>query len=516
MDKYILKKIINISFTSSILLSFFDSAYAMDWTVHPSLQVQEIYSDNITLSNSNKKAAFVTDISPGISVNGTSTVNSFDLNYRMQNLYNAGGNSGLDIKNQLQMNSKYEFVRNKLFMDSSSSISQQNISNRQTSTNNNSGGGNSTNVTTFKLSPYWTPHFNSYANGDFRVTYDTVSTDRSGANGKIDTSSYTQNYSLSSGKRFSYFNWILSYNHSFKDNTNGNDITFQDSSLDLSYALNRDFSIFTIIGQSSNSFSSNSNSSNNGVSYTFGGQWKPSQRFLLKAGYGNNAFVTVDILPFDRLRWVTTYSNNNIGLNIGDTLDTRLDYRTRRSIWSFTFNEQTSTTQQQLLNQQVFTTTNSFNQQQQNILQNQGVRFNNQLPSLTNEVFVTKTAKLAVSFRTGKSNVSADAFFTRRNFEVSKIKEELTGFSASWKWNFSQRTNTSIRTSWQKIKSDGSLLLGITPFSDKRFDVTVGLTRNILSHLSGSIQYRFIDQSSNNSSNRYTVNSVSASLILQF
>lgn len=518
MDNLFFKKYLLVFFTGTVLLVFQDTAKAFDWIIFPSIQLQETYSDNITLSNNNKKAAFVTELSPGISINGTSAANTFDLNYRMQNLYNAGGNSGIDIKNQLQMNSMYEFVENKLFLDSSSSISQQNISNRNTSTNNNSGGSNSTTVTTFRLSPYWTPHFEGYADGDFRVTYDTVETDTSVAGGrKLETNSYAQNFKLTSGRRFSYFKWILSFNNSDRDNGTGPNVQFQDSSIDLSYALNRDFSVFALGTQNDNSFPSNSNSSNNGLSYTFGGQWQPSQRFSIKAGYGNNAFVTVDISPFDRLRWTTTYANNDVGLNTGDTWNSRLDYRTRRSIWTLSFNEVTTTSQQLLLNQQIFSTTNSFNQRLQNIVTNQGVVFNNQLPTLSNEVFISKRAALRVAFQTGKSDISGDVFATRRNFEISKIKEELFGASVSWQWDFSDRTKSQIRASWQRTKSTaGSGALAITPFRDDRFDFSVGLTRNILSRLNGRVRYRYVDQNSDSNVNKYTENSISASLFMQF
>jgi hypothetical protein len=303
----------------------------------------------------------------------------------------------------------------------------------------------------------------------------------------------------------------LAFNNSNRSNGNGEDVNFQNSQADIRYAIGRDFSAFARIGHSNNSFASNSNSNANGVVYTFGGQWQPSQRFRIEAGYGNNSFVTVEISPFNRLHWITTYANNDIGLNTGDVWSTELNYYTRRSVWTLSYSEDTTTTQQLLLDQQIFSTTDAFNELNQNIVTTQDPLFNTQLTSLTDEVFINKRAGLSASFRTGKSNISADVFLITRTFEQRQNDEEVTGVSASWNWQFSRRTSSTIRSGWQKTESDG-----VDAFSDNRFDVSVGLTRNIIYRLNGRLEYRFVDQSSDNSLNDYSENRISASLLLQF
>ena len=151
---------------------------AFDVTIRPSVSAKEIFSDNINLSTSgNEKSAFVSEVSPGVSIIGRSARSTLNLNYTMQNLYNAGGNNKLSTANQLQYNSHNTLYANRLFLDSHSSISQQNTNNQfQTANDNISKSGNSTNVSTFGMSPYWTPRFGDYANGNFRLNFDTVTT----------------------------------------------------------------------------------------------------------------------------------------------------------------------------------------------------------------------------------------------------------------------------------------------------------------------------------------------------
>ncbi len=495
----------SIIFCASIvyIATYQAPAFALDWTLRPNINLREIYSDNITLSNINEKSALVTEINPGISINGSSPISTFDLNYNLQALYNARGESGTDFNNQLQMNTNYTFLQNRLFMDSSSSISQQNNSNRQIAGDNISGSDNSSTISTFMLSPYWTPHFKNFADGEFRLTYNRVSSEQDGGgeNTLSDSNSFAQNINLNSGQYFSLFSWSFSFNNSEQNNQDSESVSFQNSQLELRYAIGRKFSIFARGGHSSNSFSSDSDSNNNGISYTFGGQWEPSQRLRVEAGYGNNRFVTVEISPFRRLHWITTYSNNDIGLNTGSRWDSQLNYNTRRTDWAISYSVDTVTTQQLLLEQQVLGTTDTsalFDR-------------NTGLPTLTDEVFVTKTFDISFSFQSGKSNISTNAYKTFRTYELSGNDEDVTGVSASWNWDFLRRTSSNLQIGWQKTESDG-----IDTFSDKRFDFSASVTRNILSRLNGSIEYRFVDQSSSDDFNEYSENRITANLSLTY
>jgi len=489
---------------STIYITVYQApVFALNWTLRPNINLREIYSDNITLSNINKKSALVTEINPGISINGSSPISTFDLNYNLQALYNARGESGTDFNNQLQMNTNYTFLQNRLFMDSSSSISQQNNSNRQIAGDNISGSDNSSTISTFMLSPYWTPHFKNFADGEFRLTYNKVNSEQDGGgeNTLSDSNSFSQNINLNSGQYFSLFSWSFSFNNSEQNNQDSENVSFQDSQLEIRYAIGRKYSVFARGGHNSNSFATNSDSSNNGISYTFGGQWEPSQRLRVEAGYGNNKFVTVEISPFNRLHWITTYSNNDIGLNTGSRWDSQLNYNTRRTDWAISYSVDTVTTQQ-LLGQ---STTALLNGNTGLLGRNTG------LQSLTDEVFVTKNFDISYSFQSGKSNISTNAYKTFRTFEESGNDEDVTGVSASWNWDFMRRTSSNLQVGWQKTESDG-----LDSFSDKRFNFSASVTRNILSRLNGSIEYRFVDQSSSDDLNEYSENRITANLSLTY
>ena len=110
-----------VTVVSVYILFYNTQPYALSWTINRSVQAQEIYSDNIKLAPSGREqSAFVTAVNPGVSIIAQSARSRLNFNYRMQNLYNAGGNSGFNIYNQLQSNSHNTFIPNKLFLDSNS------------------------------------------------------------------------------------------------------------------------------------------------------------------------------------------------------------------------------------------------------------------------------------------------------------------------------------------------------------------------------------------------------------
>ncbi len=479
--------------------------YAFDWIFRPTLTLREVLSDNIRQDDSDKKTALVTEVSPGFSLGSISSINTFNLNYRLQNLYNAGGDGGFDVNHQLSLNSKYQLVRNRLYIDTQSSISQQNTSNRRIVSDNLAGRG-STTVTTFSISPYWTPHFKDYVNGLVRVSYNRVST-TGGQSSLSDTNSYSQHIRLNSGRHFSRVQWFVDFNNQQNQRSDSEDVDFQSSTAQVNVFFTRFWSGFFRVGHQSNQFQTTTDTNKNGVFYTAGMQWQPSLRFSIQAGYGNNKFVTVNIMPMRRITWSTTYSNNDIGTNRGDRWQSSLRYYTRRSNWVFRYSEDTVTTQQILLGQQATLLQAGNNN-------NNVVLFRRDLPSLTDEVFVNKRADLSVSFRTGRSNLNFNAYRSRRTYQVSQSSETVFGASAGWNWSFSRRSQSNIRLLWQQTDGqDGT--------SDKRFEGILGVTRNIVNfagskQVNGRVEYRYVNQQSDLANNQFTENRISASLFMQF
>ncbi|OQW79297.1 MAG: exosortase [Proteobacteria bacterium ST_bin11] len=479
---------------------------ALDWRFSPTLSAGEIFSDNLTLSESNKKSGFVTELSPGVSLLGASSWSSFNLNYRMQGLYNAGGRDAIDINHQLNMNSLYQAVRNTLFLETQSSISQQNISNSFVTTDNISGNGGRSNITTFSVSPYWTPRFGQFASGLAKVGYSNASFES--LNGVSvtpqlsslvsDSDTFTRQARLSSGSYFNRVNWGLNYSSQEQSREIGQSVRFEQYQGDARYYINNKFNVFGQGGFENNDFQSTRNSISNGFFYTFGGQWTPSRWYSLEVGIGNNKHATIHLNPSQNFNSTITYRNKDVGLNIGDSWDANLNYIFKQATIAFNYSQETTTLQQLFAEQGFFrrdasgSLTQALNTQDlvaQGFLIAgptdpitgrpsliPGPNFNNsQLVlnpfDLVNDVIIRKRGNLTFSYQTGKSSYSASVFNERRTYEARSGEDMSYGVTGSWQWQFNPRMDLYLRPSWQH--TDGELS------SNSRYDVSLGVSRGI-------------------------------------
>ncbi len=528
------------------IIIFSQPIHAISWTLNKTLQAQEIYSDNIALAPSGRQqGAFVEAINPGISITGQSPYSTMNLNYRMQNLYNAGGNNSLNIYNQLQSSSYSTFIPNELFLNSTTSISQQNINNNQIGASNINNSSNSSNIYSFGIAPTWTPHISNYADGYFQVNANTIATSSnasSSSNSTLTPISNTFNLketmALNSGSYFQRVRWNLAVNNNESYVATGQNVSFQNSSARVSVPINAYFNVFTQGGYSNTSYPSSKNFSNNGAYYTAGGQWQPSQRFSLTVGAGNNSYVTVYISPITRITWTTTYSNNAIGTsfgqssnatstattigsnamttsaiggngNSGQNWQTALYYQAPKSTWSLTHINTTTTAQQILAQNQLLINPVTNLGPNQYIINN---------PILTNNVIVSTSWNLSVSFNPGKSTVSLSAYdqdYTYLN--SSGNKQNIIGVSGNWSWPFASKTILFLRPTWQTITNQGLA-------HSQYYRALIGLNQAITPNLNGILELQHMSQSSSsnltinelNPVNGYHENRVTATLSMRF
>ncbi len=491
------------------------SAFGGQWFITPALSISEIYSDNINLSPAgSERSAFVTQISPAISILRTGSRTNLNLTYQMQNNINQGGNGGVNINNQLFAIANSELVRNRLFLNASSTISQQNIVNTgPVTTNNINATGNRTDVYTFSVSPVWTPQLHGYANGVIRLGYDLVNTS-TGATGNSNT--YSLNAQLQSGYKFSNIAWRMGYNDTYSDRSQGGNVRFQNYDGEIRYYFSRRYAVFISAGNSSNTFLSNTNTNQNGSYYLAGLAWTPSNKLAVESGYGKNLqYAQVQVTPTLRTNMVVRFQHSGVGTNTGDVWNARLTHRTGRTNWQASYSEDTTTTQQLLLNQ------NPFNQAAFNTTTGLSVTSNLGLPTLTPQVIVRKLAQGSVSIVTGRSTLNLTLFHSRREFQVSLTKDNSIGAVGSWNWRFSPRTNSTLQLSWNRNTTSGAIVSSLNRRNNV-YNVSLRLTRNIADYfdvsrnINGSLEYSFLTQDSSDPTVSFDENRVLALLNILF
>ncbi|BCG64832.1 MAG: hypothetical protein methR_P2625 [Methyloprofundus sp.] len=486
-----------------LLLGFIGSfinngqAVAMSFIFTPRITVQETYSDNIRLAASKelKQSAFVTEVSPGISVRGIRGGRaSLNLDYNLQTIFNAGGDGSTNIFHQLQFDGNYRVSRNRFNVAARSSISQRNTSNIRIGDNLNNLGTR-TNVYSAGFSPVWTPHFGSFANAVVRVDFDYIAnrnfTDNANIteNGLLDSINVSESVQLRSGRDFQRITWNAAFNNT--DNIRSNDVNshFQNMTGTIRAWTDRRFNFFGTVSYDNNDFAS-LDTSTNGASYTVGAQWIPSRFFNIEAGYGNNWHVSGNLNPSRFTHIGVGYFDRSRGLNTGGAWNARIDHRTKRSFWLFTYTEDTVTNQRLLLDNTLPPVA---------------------LPSFTNDVIIRKNANASVSYYSGKSTVQLGGFYQRRKFSnIDNQLEKVYGADISWNWAFIRRTRLFVAPSWSQINRSST---STGSSKDNRYEALIRLTRTLplawgrTTTLNTSLEYRYLKQISNLVVNNVEVNS---------
>jgi hypothetical protein len=301
-------------------------AFGANWRVEPYFSVREIYSDNIQFQSSGDQVdTFVTSLEPRISIHREGPW-TFRLNYRMQNLFYVGSQTDFKINNQLQMQSNTKLIGDSIFLDSTSTIGQYNSSaTGRITLDNISKSGNTGEYKTFRISPYWRPHFGGYVEGLARVGYSVVDRGNEGGGKSIIVDQYVN---LRNGDEFDLIGWGINFRHQNIDRDSqgssgsGNgDVTYQSYSGEIYYKLTDELKPFVEVGNYENDLPGQRNAAalRNGSYWAAGLLWQPSRKLFLKAGYGSrNHFLSLGWNPTRRTMFLMTYRQSEVGGAVGN------------------------------------------------------------------------------------------------------------------------------------------------------------------------------------------------------
>jgi uncharacterized protein (PEP-CTERM system associated) len=494
-------------------------SFAADWKIVPRLSLLETYSDNVTLAErGNEKSDFITQINPGISLAGTGARLKVNLNYTMQNLFYASQSDQNRTLHQLNARENAELIKHFLFLDSTASISQQNISllGPLTTTNENITN-NRTTVKTFSISPYIIHNFSNFASTQARYTHNAVYTD---VGGLSTSQSDAVLLSLTSGSAFRTLGWGLNYNKQRIDGL-GTSVSGSNTSVEnelysgnLRYRVSSKFSLTGTSGYQKFGYTSLTGKSA-GSFWTAGFNWTPAERTNITASTGKAFF--------------------------GTTYTVTASHRTRRSAWSVNANQNITTTRDQFLIPATTDTSTFLNQLWTSnipdpVMRQQTVDAfirDNRLSAaifspinfLTNQFLLQKRLQATVALSGAKNTLVLSIFNSMsepqtsggannisvggNNLVLNSTTKQMGG-NALWSWKISPRTSANIGAVYIKsnIVASGN--------EDETKSFSIGLTQQIRTKLNGALNLRHVDRSSNQNINEYRENAITASLNMSF
>ena len=480
-------------------------AATQKWKFDPSIFVSEVYTSNVGLDNDGGESDdLVTDITPSLRISRKGARLSVDADARLQNLAYAS-NSGLNDSNlTLGAKTKLEAIEDSVFVDSNLGLAQRSINPVSAgSLNTIADSGSNRTVLSYGVSPYWVLHEGALVDGQVRAG---VSHTESDAGGLSDSDQFSYSANFVNGRRFSRFSWGLSFSHREDKRSTGSDVSLQSTTVNVSYRIVPELSVFGDFGNEENEFRSLGGEINGSFS-TFGLIWTPSRFLSVNIGSGRNSeTMGLQWTPSPRTLAHITLAKIDVGRNPGDVWTAKIRHQTRHTIWLASYLEDTTTQQLVIAESQsaedlVFDIldeilSGNLSEDAISELDFGGEFGTGTLVATIDDVFVRERGSVTVQLNYGKSNVRLSGYQEDRTFLFTLRQDKITGYSASWTWKLSGKTLLKLSSSQQTVEE--------TARSQERRAYTLGLDRKLTERSSLQVRVGRTDQDGTGSGSTFS------------
>ncbi|WP_444843594.1 TIGR03016 family PEP-CTERM system-associated outer membrane protein [Duganella caerulea] len=490
-----------------VLLSLPACAIPAEWTVVPSLRMRESYTNNMNLAPpGNAQDEFTTELAPGIAVSTDGPHLKLALDYSLQKIHYT--HRADRSTQQLDAQGHADLMRDWLYLDARSSISQQNISPFGPQVlEATQVTANSSTVRATSISPYLQHHFHGLATAQLRYDYQRVT-----GGGLLGVRSDDTNLRLTGDNDGQGWNWDMRADLKHIDDNALPPVTMNDTALTLSYPLNSRLSLSATGGYEKSDYYTGG-AQPQGRHWSAGGNWTPSPRTKVAASVGRRYF--------------------------GNTYSLDAEYRMHSMFWSLNYNEDITTTHGEFLRIQPTGLSDFLYQlwatripDPQTRLQtikvflliSQMLGPDGNVNFFSHRYFLQKDWKLATVYTSPRSALALSLTSTRRTAQSSSAidspllkPDELaledrtrqTAAQAGWNWRMSPRSSVTVGASHSRAESLS------TGRSDRNSVLTLALTHQLQPKVSASVDLRHVRHTSN-AGGDYRENGIGAALTVAF
>jgi uncharacterized protein (PEP-CTERM system associated) len=269
---------------SSIALAQSDEQSNRSFVIRPRVALTETWSDNVSLrsSQNGKESGLITELAPGIRIDANTARLKAYFDYTLIGQFYSTSSGNSQTRNSLNSFGTLEAISNWLFLDFSGVIAQQAISAFGTQSPSGAySNNNSTETSTYRLSPYIRGQIAGNVDYSLRYSWSTTQSNASNAStvSSIDTSDWAGQ--LRGGTPFQSLKWSV-------------DVTQQDATYSLgratdakrlygtgTYIVVPQFRISLSGGSESNNYASQDMVTH--PTYGYGFDWTPTERTQISA-----------------------------------------------------------------------------------------------------------------------------------------------------------------------------------------------------------------------------------------
>ena len=488
---------------------------ASGWTITPSVDITETYTDNVRLSNAADTAGdFVTDINPGIAIERKGKRLQLNAEYGIQALFYADDSDRDEIYNNLRAALASELIENHLYFDSNATISQSLVDPSKRQSGDIYSAADRNEIYTLELAPRLEHKLGSFANVKLGYNFNAIRyKDVSESGNDIANSDNTSaNFEISNSSAFSTLSWRLAYSQNDVERDGQDNISSTVGFAEARLRLNKSFNLIVNGGDEDHDFDSQNDSINsfkNGSYVAAGLGWAPNKKIAIDILSGDNSKqASIRFTPTTRTSMYVDWRDRSVGTNIGEAWKGDFQLRSKRSTWRATFTEDLTTQQEIQSGNQIdaFTGKLVFNPEPGQAV----IVLPIDIFELTNEIFIRKRAELSMGYNTSKSNILMSVFKEDREFEVVGDDETAIGGSATWRLRLSSRTNLDFAVHAEKRE------LRSTDIEDGLWSFDVSIDRRVSRKIKASVGYQHSALLSSDNSREYDENRVTLNIGIGF
>ncbi len=427
---------------------------AGEWELTPQIRVAETYTDNVDLRSPGKESEYITELNPGLQVEGRGRRADLALNYRMQNLFFAKEADRSTTFHRLGADGSLELIRRILFLEADATRSQQILDPALAApSNNRTFGRGRGDVTTLAAGPRLQYALGSFAQARARYRIERVEfASRFGSR-----TQQTANATLSSGPRFNRVGWRLTYERRDEDGRGSGDRrrrgllgrgdrTLQRLEGELNTRIGAKTQLFATGGYEDNQFArAPGRRRPDGPFWNVGLRWRPSRHTSLEGFYGERFFGS---------NWRVSFTHQgptwNADLSYNETLITQTDFQTGLS---------------------------------RGLIPGQVGSLGPQLTVVDAGVILQKRVQARLGWSRGPTNLDLTGFVGEREFQGRDLEGQTYGGSLQVSWQVGQRTDLQAGGRWHRQDFAG------TGGTNRRWSARAQIRRQLGDSLDLSVRY---------------------------
>lgn len=257
------------------------------WLITPAVSVEGTYTDNVNLA-ANKKADFITRLSPGITLDGKSGRASASLNYQWQQYIYAENSALNNQQRSLAAKGQIELVERWLFLEGSHNIAQRTVSAFSTQgVGNELINANRSETAAYSISPYIQGRLAGVV--DYQLRYSGTSTRSDTGPLSGDTATTTRSWTgrLAGATPLAPLGWSLNADNQISSQSNAAENRSSHMLGTLTYQIDPQVRVRASAGRESNNFTSALLEKRNTTG--IGLDWAPTERTNLSLKKDRNA-----------------------------------------------------------------------------------------------------------------------------------------------------------------------------------------------------------------------------------